>query len=62
MNHVIGHAMASVLTSNDSTKMNTQRNSDKPCLPSFAKAKEKQRHTQANAICFCPTAQRPFNT
>jgi hypothetical protein len=37
--------------------------SDKPCLPFFAKAKEKQRHPQANAkllhICFCPTAQRP---
>jgi hypothetical protein len=24
--------------------------SDKPCLPSFAKAKEKQRNTQVNAV------------
>ena len=44
-------------------KMNRTKISDKPYLPSFAKAKEKQRHTQANSpllhICFCPTAQRP---
>jgi len=30
--------------------MNRHTISDKPYLPSFAKAKEKQRHAQANAV------------
>ncbi len=48
----IGNPMTTVLTLNESAKMNDRTISDKPCLPSFAKAKEKQHHTQANASCF----------
>jgi len=44
--------MTTVQTLNDSKKMKRHIISDKPCLPSFAKAKEKQRHPQANANCF----------
>jgi hypothetical protein len=38
--------------------------SDKPCLPSFAKAKEKQRHTQANAVAshlLLPNRTKPYS-
>jgi hypothetical protein len=49
---VIGHAMTTLLPLNDIAKMKRQINSDKPCLPSFAKAKEKQPNPQANASCF----------
>ena len=47
-------------------KYEQTKNSDEPCLPSFAKAKEKQRDTQSQRkllhICFCPTAQLKFKS
>jgi len=59
---VIGHAMATVQLLNDNTKMNRHKISDKPCLPSCAKSKEKQRHPQANPkllhICLYPNARK----
>jgi len=41
--------MATVRNLTERQKMNRTAISDKPCLPSFAKAKEKQRYPQANA-------------
>lgn len=57
--NVIGHAMPTGIIVNDRQEMNRTAISDKPCLTSFAEAKEKQCNPQANAkllrICFCPT-------
>jgi len=49
---VSGHAMVTVRNQTDRQKMNRTLISDKPCLPSFAKAKEKQCRAQVNASCF----------
>jgi len=62
MRHPIGHS----LHQTDRHKMNRQTLSDKPYLLSFAKAKEKQRHPQANPSCFtfafAPTHQDTDST
>jgi len=52
MQTFICHAMATVRNQTDIQKMNRTAISDKPCLPFFSKAKEKQGHPQANTSCF----------
>lgn len=57
---VIGHAMITELTSNNSAKMNRQRNSNKPCLQFFAKEKEKQLQPQENISWFTFAFVQPY--